>query len=923
MYSSLSVTIRNWTGPVLLGELAAVPASPFANTKFQSAKPSGSASASGNLSRTGPWGVSVTLVDARLNRTEECRLESVSVTCLPTFVEVNGGCECRVGQHNVNGSCVAIATACAAAQFRADGIVSPKTGAVSLTDNSTVGLSFLDGRDVSNIVVLMRTKVDVRPAPASNVSALLGLGRVSIGTYEIELDQAGVRCVLLDSVNVGCADGYVATGVGGTCRDSAVRCDASEWQDQTTRKCRLKAAIVVQATTTTLAMTLIKTMSVNSSVTQLQVRLKSGDVDAIQWSASLSLSDTLPERALLGSWLRLGSPTGVVSTGVVSTARPVDTIAVFANAAGLNDTYTTGPLTSTITVRGTSASGPVFVEGGDTQTIAVQLTIRALPYISDSHVLITDSAARVVRPGGSVSAGDRLTVSVTAVDADGLPICRPDIQLAVAFRGKLNGDHRATLESDGSPNVYTASISELWLRDPEEIEVEVSSASDPPFRMTFTVVPTSSNIVLTGSVAGGIAAVLLLASLYLLYRHGTRAKAIIVSLVTGEARTAFGCFGEVFDYAGDAAMFLAITADAQSSIQSIAAPVAPIVVPVWVAFCLASTISAVALVTKLCVLVMQVRRRRLDVAWIGREKPYTEHLATKIEDAERTIRTSCLGAALGLCEDLPMTGIAAYFLVQKYNIPPLQVASMVTSGIMLGIKAGSVMALPGVWSRLGKWRARVAPVSDSREPGAELTPVIARTRPAPVLTTEQYTARLMDLHAAVADLAETPSADQAELRKWATRITMMVAKAEDAPKAATKRVFPFLFYPSSFFSQKNKTKEKHALKTKEKHKTKSKNAPGLVDATRACPSLSTRGHVACFWHRHVRRRRSYHSQLEGARGDRLGGARSAGLLGAIKEPSFHILFLYKRWTRGVNVLSFCLKPCSCSCLWQENMAHHY
>ena len=49
-------------------------------------------------------------------------------------------------------------------------------------------------------------------------------------------------------------------------------------------------------------------------------------------------------------------------------------------------------------------------------------------------------------------------------------------------------------------------------------------------------------------------------------------------MVTGEVKTAWGCFAEGFDFAGDTAMFLAIRADAQNPVLS--ARVSTIIVPV-------------------------------------------------------------------------------------------------------------------------------------------------------------------------------------------------------------------------------------------------------------------------------------------------------------------------------------------------------
>ncbi len=89
-------------------------------------------------------------------------------------------------------------------------------------------MSFSDGRDPSNIAVLLRPKVALRSTAASNTAALLGLGQVVPGAYEVELQEAGSRCTLLSSVDVGCSVGYVAAGgTEGNCTKDRTECDES------------------------------------------------------------------------------------------------------------------------------------------------------------------------------------------------------------------------------------------------------------------------------------------------------------------------------------------------------------------------------------------------------------------------------------------------------------------------------------------------------------------------------------------------------------------------------------------------------------------------------------------------------------------------------------------------------------------------
>ena len=62
-------------------------------------------------------------------------------------------------------------------------------------------------------------------------------------------------------------------------------------------------------------------------------------------------------------------------------------------------------------------------------------------------------------------------------------------------------------------------------------------------------------------------------------KHGTaKAKAIVVAVLKGEVKTAWGLATEAFDFAGDTAIFIAIKDDAQNPIFK--ARVATIIMPV-------------------------------------------------------------------------------------------------------------------------------------------------------------------------------------------------------------------------------------------------------------------------------------------------------------------------------------------------------
>jgi hypothetical protein len=249
-----------------------------------------------------------------------------------------------------------------------------------------------------------------------------------------------------------------------TFKELCRECSADEWHDQKTGGCRQRAEIAVRASSKSLNMTLVKTRSDTTVEAEVEVRLKTGNVDEIYFRALLATGSR---------WLSLGS-----SSGRLSSAGAVAPMAVMANGEGLSDTAATGPIRSSITVLSevnvTLRLGDrVFANGTEVQTIDVYLTIIALPYINESHVAITGSSGRAVMLGESVDAGDRLMVAVKAFDTDGLSISRRDLPLTVEVRGKLNKVHSAPLQLSSAyadQNVYEATIPENWLKEPETVE---------------------------------------------------------------------------------------------------------------------------------------------------------------------------------------------------------------------------------------------------------------------------------------------------------------------------------------------------------------------------------------------------------------------------------------------------------------------
>jgi hypothetical protein len=118
----------------------------------------------------------------------------------------------------------------------------------------------------------------------------------------------------------------------------------------------------------------------------------------------------------------------------------------------------------------------------------------------------------------------------------------------------------------------------------------------------------------------------------------------------------------------------------------------------------------------------------------------------------------------------------------------MQAISLITSGLMLGIKVAKITALPTVWKKLGKWRAVVQPLREMADLGTEL-----RHDPdQPELTEEEYMEGLERLQEALASWAAKPVPArlkastkiriQAHLEKTAQVFAVLINEA-NAPNA--------------------------------------------------------------------------------------------------------------------------------------------
>jgi hypothetical protein len=227
--------------------------------------------------------------------------------------------------------------------------------------------------------------------------------------------------------------------------------------------------MTVQASSELVEMTLYKSESVRTVSRSIEFRLQTGDIpmhNPISWTAGAA-----------ADWLSLD-----LSSGSVHSSASFSAVRATAHGSGCGDTATTGPIISSITFhsRMTLTTSDAFANGTELLTIAVRLNIFAVPYVSEAHVTIVSSSGHTVRPGEPVDAGDQLTVTVKAVDAEGLPIARADLPLRLDILGSLNKHHSTPLaQTSNGTNTYKATIPELWVREPETVQSEVFAASLP------------------------------------------------------------------------------------------------------------------------------------------------------------------------------------------------------------------------------------------------------------------------------------------------------------------------------------------------------------------------------------------------------------------------------------------------------------
>ncbi len=369
--------------------------------------------------------------------------------------------------------------------------------------------------------------------------------------------------------------------------------------------------------------------------------------------------------------------------------------------------------------------------------------------LSQASVRIESSTGKVLFDGSSrapISAGDKLKVEVSVRDVLGNPVTRNTLGLAISLEGKTS-KNSAPFDppSKDHPSTFVVRIQEMWTKDAGEVQMHFLVQSKPLYNLTLQIVENASQKIAMGSTAAVLSGVLLVSSIYLMIRHGAKAKALVLSLVTKEGKMVWGFLGEGFDMVGDYAMVFAIHA-AFNDTEENRLKAAPVYIPALVSLVVSTIVSLAALAVRGTSTVTQLRRRRLELKDFGKRRGYAELLDVKIEDAERHCKQTYIGVALALFEEVPMGGIGIFFLSQRYNAPWFPIASIFSSGVMLGIKVAATTTLPYWWAKLKKWQASARPVRECAALGTELVIASVESGDAPNGAGEQASSLLHSLH---------------------------------------------------------------------------------------------------------------------------------------------------------------------------------
>jgi hypothetical protein len=312
--------------------------------------------------------------------------------------------------------------------------------------------------------------------------------------------------------------------------------------------CKGRPTMAVGAVSTKLRLHLKKacgaqhreTVSVDMSgypLDPLQVRLASGDIDGgsnIHWSAMSSVS-----------WVHLK-----LTEGSVSSDKAVADLPFSVDLRGLNDTFRSGPLNSTITIRSHSDNGALrFLAGSEILDLRVELEIEGEACINTSLITLKAAAAsQTISSDSTVVVGDSVHVFVSSFDSDRLPIERQTQQIHVEYRAttldqSASSSHAIVMKWTAQ-NQFVGEIDGSLLAEGQYALV-VGDGEKAQTHIVFTVVERSKTALIFGSTVGSLLAGLLATGIFVIFKHRQRAKQLLLSLLSEELRMFCGLCGEV------------------------------------------------------------------------------------------------------------------------------------------------------------------------------------------------------------------------------------------------------------------------------------------------------------------------------------------------------------------------------------------
>jgi hypothetical protein len=172
----------------------------------------------------------------------------------------------------------------------------------------------------------------------------------------------------------------------------------------------------------------------------------------------------------------------------------VAVIPVTVDAALLADTAVSGPLRANIMVSSLIAGrSDLFENGTQLSVIDVEVTVSATPCLTSADVLVQTSSGETLREGGEVTAGDTLTIVVSAFDFMRLPISRPALQIT-GFLLESRGALKTIQLQHRQSNAYRGEVPSSWIDNDGEYSLGIGTNDTSVAELRFVVVTSSQSL---------------------------------------------------------------------------------------------------------------------------------------------------------------------------------------------------------------------------------------------------------------------------------------------------------------------------------------------------------------------------------------------------------------------------------------------